>query len=80
MAIKWERNAFTDILKSGAVRADVRRRAERVAAAAGPGFDAVSSIGLTRARAAVITSDHEALIRNSRENTLIRALEAGRGN
>ena len=79
MATSWNRRAAAEILKSPGVLADVRGRAERVAAAAGPGFEASSMVGRNRARASVRADTFSARVRNSRENILIRALEAGRG-
>ena len=79
MATTWNRKAAGEILKSPAVLADVRARAERVADAAGPGFEASSMVGRNRARASVRADTFSARVRNSRQNILIRALEAGRG-
>lgn len=79
MATTWNRKAAAEILKSPAVLADVRARAERVRDAAGPGFEASSMIGRNRARASVRADTFSARVRNSRENILLRALEAGRG-
>lgn len=79
MATTWNRKAAAEILKSPAVLADVRARADRVAAAAGPGFEASSMVGRNRARASVRADTFSARVRNSRQNILIRALEAGRG-
>ena len=79
MATIWNRKAAGEILKSPAVLADVRARADRVAAAAGPGFEASSMIGRNRARASVKADTFSARVRNSRQNILLRALEAGRG-
>lgn len=79
MATQWNRKAASEILKSPQVLADVRARAERVRDAAGPGFEASSMIGRNRARASVRADTFSARVRNSRQNILIRALEAGRG-
>ena len=79
MAATYNRKAAAEILKSASVLADVRARADRVAEAAGPGFTASSRIGRNRARASVKAESFSARVRNSRENILIRALEAGRG-
>lgn len=65
--------------KSKETEALVYARAKKVAAAAGPGFTATSRIGKNRARASVKAETFSARVRNSRENILIRALEAGRG-
>lgn len=79
MAAEINRQALAAILKSPEVLADLRARAERVRNAAGPGFEMDSRVGRNRARASVKAESFSARVRNSRENILIRALEAGRG-
>lgn len=79
MATKWNKNLQSSILKSAEVAADIRRRGERVGAAAGPGFVVDFRVGKNRARASVGTTDIVSRRRNAKNNTLIRALEAGRG-
>lgn len=79
MRVKHDAKAYRDLLKSQAVLADLRARAKRVAAAAGQGFEYGAQLGRNRARAYVLTASNAARRRNSRENTLVRALEAGRG-
>jgi hypothetical protein len=82
--ISYNRAAMESILQAPEILADVRARAERVRDAAGPGFEMSSMIGAGRAaagraRASVRAESFSARVRNSRENILIRALEAGRG-
>lgn len=79
MAATYNRKAAAEILKSPAVLADVTARAARVRDAAGPGFEMSARVGRNRARASVRADSFSARVRNSRENILIRALEAGRG-
>lgn len=67
------------VLKSGAVQADLQSRAARIAAAAGPGMQASSFMGKTRARASVITATAKARRAEARDRALTRALDAGRG-
>lgn len=78
MKIVHNRKAYAALLRSTEMLNEVRARAERIAAAAGPGFEASSMIGRNRARASVRTADVQAIRRNSRDNTLIRSLDAGR--
>ena len=79
MKIKFNRNAFREIRLLPEVAADVHDRAERVAAAAGEGFDAFpTQAPRNRARAAVVTTSMKAIRQNARDNTLLRALGAGR--
>ena len=66
------KKAYAALLKDAAVLADVRRRAERIAAAAGPEFDVQSSEPRVRARAAVIAPQGDP------DNKMIRSLDAGR--
>jgi hypothetical protein len=66
------------ILHSAEVEADLAARAERIAAAAGDGFEASSQIGATRARASVITATFEARYAEAHDRALTTAIDAGR--
>lgn len=79
MQTQWNRKFMGELLKSPVVLAEVRARANRVRDAAGPGFEASSMVGRNRARASVRADTFSARVRNSRQNILLRALEAGRG-
>ncbi|WP_208739639.1 hypothetical protein [Arthrobacter agilis] len=79
MKIKHNSKGYRELLRSQAMLDDVKARADRIAAAAGPGFEAISMIGKNRARASVRTTDIPSIVRNSRDQILLRALEAGRG-
>ena len=76
--IVWNRRGFEALRRHPAVLANLRSRADRIAAAAGDGFVAQSGQGKTRARAAVIAATYQARRRTSKDNTLLRALDAGR--
>lgn len=78
MKIKHNSRAYRELLRSQVMLDDLKARADRIAAAAGPGFEATAQLGTNRARASVRTTDIPAIRRNSRDNTLIRALDAGR--
>lgn len=67
------------VLKSAEVQADLEARANRIAAAAGDGFEAGSRIGKTRARASVITASRKARLAEAEDRALTKALDAGRG-
>ena len=72
-------NAFRALRLDPKVQADIARRAEAVADAAGEGFEAFpTTTPRNRARAAVVPVTAEAAVQNARENTLIRALDAGK--
>lgn len=70
---------FRELRRSAEVKADLERRAKRVAAAAGPGFVARSQVGANRARASVATDTLEARRKAARDPAaFLRALERGR--
>jgi hypothetical protein len=57
---------------------DLEDRANRVAEAAGPGFEADVYVGPERARGGVITATVDAQIEEARNHTLLRAIDAAR--
>lgn len=70
---------FRELRRSAEVQADIERRAKRVAAAAGPGFEARSQLGATRARASVVTGTLAARRKAASDPAaFLRALERGR--
>lgn len=72
--------AFIEILKSPEVQAELLRRGNAIAAAAGAGtFDVTVSFTPTRARVSVGTADHAARKSEATTRSLTAALDAGRG-
>lgn len=76
--VEIKKGAIEQILKSQAVKADLLRRAKAIAAAAGPGHEASTWDGTTRARASVRTTTPEAMRMESYHQTLTRSIDAGR--
>ena len=76
--IKINSGAVREILRSGAMEADLRKRAERIASKAGEGMVATSTIGRARALAKVHTETTEAKVAEATERALTRAIDAGR--
>jgi len=80
--IKWNKDALEQIRKSPEVRADLKRRAEKIAEAAGgeaKGYK-VTELVLEDPRGAVsIMATGAARAHNQKHHSLIRALDAGRG-
>lgn len=72
------KKAFVELMKSGEMQRHLLRRAQKVKAAAGDGFDESVFVGKNRARASVITATAEARRKQSKDNILQRALYAGR--
>jgi len=67
------------ILKSEEVQSLLEAKAQRIAAAAGDGFEVSSRIGATRARASVITATRAARKAEAVDRVLTAAIDAGRG-
>jgi hypothetical protein len=76
--IKLNSASVRALLNAETVQRDLKDRAERIAAAAGPGMEVEESVGATRARAAVVTESFEAKAAEARTGALTRALGAGR--
>lgn len=67
------------ILQSPEVQAELLRRAQQIAAAAGDGtYDVTASLTPTRARVSVATGDHAARVNEATNRGLTSALDAGR--
>lgn len=66
------------LLRSPEVLADLQRRAEQIAAAAGSGMEASSMVGPGRARASVITATSAAREAEASGRALTRSVDAGR--
>lgn len=78
MRINWNMDAFEELRRRPDVAAIVDGAGERIAAAAGNGFEASPHEGRTRHRCSVITATPKAMVVNARDNTLLGALDAGR--
>ncbi|MCC5781378.1 hypothetical protein CRM73_00145 [Kocuria sp. CCUG 69068] len=75
---KLNRRAVEQILKHPTTRAEMLRRAQIVARAAGPGYKASAITGRSRARASVITTTARAVRDNSRNQTLLKSIGRAR--
>lgn len=76
--IKLNNAGFRALRTSPGVKRDLMKRAQRVAEAAGDGFEAHESPSSNRARATVGTRTAKARRKQSKDNVLQRALSAGR--
>lgn len=76
--IKWNVKAFRELRLEPGVIADLGERAEAIADAAGPWYEASTFEGRNRGRASVITGDFGAIYDNAKNQTLLRSLDAGR--
>lgn len=77
--VKLNPSAARKIMNSPGVKAELNRRAAKIAAAAGPGMDAVNAEeGTERARASVYTATRQGREREAKDRALTRAIDAGR--
>jgi hypothetical protein len=76
--IKLVSSGMAALLKSPEVLADLQRRAEAIAGAAGPGMEASSTVGRRRALAMVRTATPEAIRAEATSRALTSAIDAGR--
>lgn len=76
--IKLKNAGFRALRTDPAVKRDLLKRAQRVADAAGDGFEAHEAVGRNRARAIVGAYSNKAKRKQSKDNVLQRALNAGR--
>lgn len=76
--VRLNRKGVTVLLKSPEVKADLEARANRVANAAGEGFEVDSEVGPQRARASVRTVTFDAMKSEAEDRALTRALDAAR--
>ena len=82
VTIKWNFEGFRQLRTDPAVMADLHRRAEAVAAAAGEGFEAKEpevTGGRVRGRAAVVSMTRAAAKAEAEHHALLGALGAARG-
>lgn len=77
--IEWRLAGFEEIRRLPAVKANLKSRADRIAAQAGEGYEAFEGEGKTRSRASVVTTSMRAINSNRKNNTLLRSLDAGKG-
>ncbi len=80
--IKWSIKGFKELRRDPGVVNDLNERGMRVRDAAGPGYVMEGHQGRSRPsgrwRVTVRTGTPAAILDNAQNNTLIRALEAGR--
>lgn len=76
--IELDKKGVSELLNSPEVLADLRSRAERIAAAAGPGMVVDTFKGHDRVHATVRTDTPEAMKAEAENRALTRAIIAGR--
>lgn len=73
-----DRRGVRALLRSDGVTDDLKKRAERIAAAAGAGFEADVDVGRNRSRASVRTTDFRSRHAEARDRRLTKSIDAGR--
>lgn len=74
--MKWNFKAFEQIRRLPGVKAALKAEVDAIAASAGPGYVSHVDEGKTRSRGSVVTGDAKAIRDNSKNSTLLRALQA----
>jgi hypothetical protein len=69
---------FRQLLNGPEVTADLERRGNAIAAAAGEGFEVRTVPGRTRVRVSIFTADIDAIIAEATDHVLTLAIDAGR--
>lgn len=77
--LQFHYDGFDETRRDPAVLADVVRRANAIAAAAGDGYEVESGLSKSRARAVIITKTADAKRDQAENHTLERSIDAGRG-
>ena len=77
--VKFNYDGFNAVRRSAGVDADLERRAGRVAAAAGEGFEVRRTINPGRVGYLVYADTLEAMEAEATDKALTRAIDAGRG-
>lgn len=76
--LEFHYDGFNEVRTDPAVQAEVNRRAEAIAAAAGEGFEVRAGVTKSRARAVIITATPEAMLAQATDHRLERSIDAGR--
>lgn len=76
--VRLTRSGPRQLRQSPGVKADMERRAQAIAAAAGGGMEVDSHVGRSRARATVAAVSWEARRAEASDRALTRAIDAGR--
>lgn len=74
--IKWRFSAFEEIRRLPRVRAALKAEADAIRSQLGSGYVSDVGPGATRARASVVTGNGKAIRDNSRNNSLLKALNS----
>lgn len=77
--IRFNYKGFDEVRRSEGVRADLAARAQRIASAAGPGFETKATLNPGRAGVLVYADTHEAMVAEAEDKALTRAIDSGRG-
>lgn len=80
--VKIKPSKRRQLTRSAEVQADLQRRADKIRDAAGgeaKGYRSSSQVKAKRVRASVYTANGDAIRDNAGNNSLVRALDAGRG-
>jgi hypothetical protein len=77
--VRLNSRAIDKLLKGPGVKKELKKRVDRAAAAAGPGYEGTVTVGNTRALGRVSAETPQAARDNARNHTLMRVRDQLRG-
>ena len=75
---RWKRGVFKELRTMPAIERELKKVADGVADSAGDGYESSVAEGKARSRASVITATPDAMRNESKNSSMLRALQ-GRG-
>lgn len=78
MKIKWNMKAFQEIRTSNDTENMLQGVVDGILSEVGTNYEGNVETGKTRSRGGVVTSNYDAILENSTDNTLLRALSNAR--
>lgn len=71
---EWKRGVFKELRTMAATERELKKAADSVADSAGDGYESFLGDGKTRSRASVVTASADAMRNESKNSSLLRAL------
>ena len=73
---EWKRGVFKELRTMPATERELKKAADSVADSAGDGYESLLGDGKTRSRASVVTASADAMRNESKNSSLLRALNS----
>jgi hypothetical protein len=79
MRVEYKNSAIQNLLKSSEVQKALEKVSNKIANAAGAGFESYGFVGSDRAHGGVHADTYEARVAEAKDRALSKAIDAGRG-